>query len=222
MHTVHVLIFADLPGGMEPHEDDGIRVVLHRADAGLQSAQFAEPLWAFVDWNLPELPGLEICRRLRCNPQTAHARIVMALDEASAKNRRCASQAGASEYMAGPVTRDLVLGRVLADRPRPADRAALRLNALTIDFAACQARWRDKPLHLMPIQLRLLQFLVEHPGQIFTRKQLMEALGNLETRMEERTVDVWIGRLRRSLKEAGGGNLLRTVRSLGYMLVPPG
>ncbi|MEY4721555.1 MAG: hypothetical protein RIQ46_1280, partial [Pseudomonadota bacterium] len=86
---------------------------------------------------------------------------------------------------------------------------------------AFQARFAGKVVPLMPNEFRLLRYLSEHPGRVFTRSQLIAALGKQEMPMDERTVDVWIGRLRRSLRAAGGGEMLRTVRSLGYVLDTP-
>jgi two-component system phosphate regulon response regulator PhoB len=73
----------------------------------------------------------------------------------------------------------------------------------------------------MPNEFRLLRYFVEHPGRVFTRSQLISALGKQEPAVDERTVDVWIGRLRRALRAAGAGNPLRTVRSLGYVFDVP-
>lgn len=96
-----------------------------------------------------------------------------------------------------------------------------RLGEITIDLAAYQARWRGKPLVLMPNEFRLLRFFVEHPGRVFTRGQIIAALGKQDPPIDQRTVDVWIGRLRRQLRAAGADCSLRTVRSLGYVLDLP-
>jgi two-component system phosphate regulon response regulator PhoB len=92
---------------------------------------------------------------------------------------------------------------------------------LDIDIAAFQARWHGKPIPLMPNEFRLLRYFVEHPGRVFTRSQLIAALGKHDGPIDERTVDVWVGRLRRALRVAGAGDMLRTVRSLGYVLDQP-
>jgi two-component system phosphate regulon response regulator PhoB len=92
---------------------------------------------------------------------------------------------------------------------------------LSVNIAAFRARIDGKPVDLMPNEFRLLRFLVEHPGRVFTRSQLIAALGKQDPPIDERTVDVWIGRLRRALRSAGGGDMLRTVRSLGYVLDQP-
>ena len=119
-----------------------------------------------------------------------------------------------------PSPRTAVLDRVLALQSRGAERNATRrfeLGALTIDMAALQARWDETPIVLRPNEFRLLRFLAENPNRVLTREDLISGLGKREPPIDERTVDVWIGRLRRAIKSAGGGNPLRTVRSLGYV-----
>ena len=122
--------------------------------------------------------------------------------------------------MVGPLTRTAVLDRVLALQSRGTERLAPRrfdCGALTIDMAALQARWAGTPIVLRPNEFRLLRFLAENPGRVLTREDLIAGLGKREPAIDERTVDVWIGRLRRAIKAAGGGNPLRTVRSAGYV-----
>jgi two-component system phosphate regulon response regulator PhoB len=182
------------------------------------------PPWIFVEWVLPDLSGLEMCRRLRADPRTAEAHVTMVLEHDDHEDRRRALRAGADDYMVGPVNRTALLDRVLSVKLHDYDGAparSLALGELAIDLAAFQARWRGKGIPLMPNEFRLLRYLVEHPGRVFTRSQLITALGKQDPPVDERTVDVWIGRLRRALRAAGAGDLLRTVRSLGYVLDTP-
>ncbi len=91
-------------------------------------------------------------------------------------------------------------------------------GALSIDMAAAgKARWNGEPIMLRPNEFRLLRFFAENPNRVLTRDDLISGLGKREPPIDERTVDVWIGRLRRAIKAAGGGNPLRTVRSIGYV-----
>ncbi|MBW8755148.1 MAG: winged helix-turn-helix domain-containing protein [Sphingomonadales bacterium] len=223
MHKINVILFSELPGGMTPHDDGETRIEFHRCSPLGPLPEVTGTVWVLVDWVLPELSGLEVCRRLRCNPLTASMHITMVLDDDDAAMRRRAIASGANDNLIGPLDRANVLGRLLAREVSDLahDPSGLvRLDDLIVDISAFQARWRGRPIPMMPIQLRLLRFFMEHPGQIYTRTQLMAALGN-DAPLEERTVDVWVGRLRRALKGAGAGNLLRTVRSLGYTLEPP-
>ena len=104
---------------------------------------------------------------------------------------------------------------------REAVARTLRLGELSLDLTALQARWKDKAIALMPNELRLLRYLMEQPGQVFSRQQLIAALGKQGQPIDERTVDAWVSRLRRALRDAGAGYPLRTVRALGYVLDKP-
>ncbi|MFA7586984.1 MAG: response regulator transcription factor [Novosphingobium sp.] len=224
MRHIAILLTSEIEGGMAPFSHGGLEIAFHRWTRPGDLPLIEGSLWAFVNWVLPEISGLELCRRLRCDPQTAGAHITMILDEDDQDARRRALRAGADDYMVGPATRTALLDRVLAARIDHHDTTALRalsLGDLTIDLAAFQARWRGQAIPLMPNEFRLLRYLVEHPGRVFTRAQLIAALGKQEPALDERTVDVWIGRLRRALRAAGAGTPLRTVRSLGYVLDRP-
>jgi two-component system phosphate regulon response regulator PhoB len=220
MRHIDILLTSDVEGGMAPFRHGEIEAVFHRWTNFGELPLLEGALWAFIDWVLPEISGLEICRRLRCDPLTAQAHITMILDEDDQESRRRALRTGADDYMVGPIDRAALLDRVLSLQVRDHDAGGLRtvtLGNLTIDLAAFQARWQGKPIPLMPNEFRLLRYFVEHPGRVFTRSQLIAALGKQEPPVDERTVDVWIGRLRRALRAAGAGNPLRTVRSLGYV-----
>lgn len=224
MKRIDVLLTSEPADGSATFSHGDLEVVFHRWSRNAQLPLIEGALWAFVDLVLPEISGLEVCRRLRVDPLTAQAHITMVLDENDPEIRRRVLRAGADDYMAGPVSRAAVLDRVLASRPAEVDPGVLRtisLGELSVDPAAFQARYAGRVVPLMPNEFRLLRYLAEHPGRVFTRSQLIAALGKQELPMDERTVDVWIGRLRRSLRAAGGGEMLRTVRSLGYVLDTP-
>jgi two-component system phosphate regulon response regulator PhoB len=211
---------SDLAGGHEPLRENGVALNFHRWRGMGELPPIDGSLWAFVDWVLPDIAGIELCRRLRCDPITAQAHITMVMEDEDQEDRRRALRGGADDYMRGPITRSALVERVFAACSRDREAASTRTvgrGALTIDIAAFQARWQGQPIALMPNEFRLLRYLVEHPGRVFTRSQLIAALGKQEPRLDERTVDVWIGRLRRALRSAGAGNPLRTVRSLGYV-----
>ena len=220
---IDILVTTEPDGGTAPFEHDRLKIAFHRHAAGQQLPLIEGELWAFVDWVMASGSGLELCRRLRDDPATVRARIVMVLDEDDLEARRRALRAGADDYVVGPVSRSQVLDRVLASGAALRDAGNLHIVALgelSVDLVAFQARWRGAPLVLMPNEFRLLRYLVEHPGRVFSRPALIAALGKQEPPLDERTVDVWIGRLRRALRTAGAGEPLRTVRSLGYVLDP--
>jgi two-component system phosphate regulon response regulator PhoB len=220
MDVVNIFLTSDLGESLEDFVHDQRRFTFDKLGAEGPRRLVEGPMWAFVDWVMPDLAGLEMCRRLRADPRTAEAHVTMVLEEDDAEDRRRALRAGADDYVIGPLTRTAVLDRVLALQSRGSERHAtqkFQLGALTIDMAALQARWAGEPITLRPNEFRLLRFLAENPNKVLTREDLIAGLGKREPPIDERTVDVWIGRLRRAIKAAGGGNPLRTVRSLGYV-----
>ena len=184
-------------------------------------ANLGSRVWCFVDWLLPDISGLEMCRRLRTAATTAHSHITLVLDEDDSDARRRAMRAGADDYLVGPLSAELLLGRMqqhlpnmVGTKPQP----KLEHGDLTLDLAAHIARWQGNPFPLRPNEFRLLIHFIEHPDQVFSRSSLIHILGKDSNTIDERTVDVWIGRLRRSLKAHGVPDPLRTVRSMGYVL----
>jgi two-component system phosphate regulon response regulator PhoB len=178
-------------------------------------------VWCFVDWLLPEISGLEMCRRLRAAAATAQSHITLVLEDDDAEARRRAMRAGADDYLVGHLTAELLIGRMqqylpgtVGNKPQP----KLTHGELTLDLAAHVVRWRGNPFPLRPNEFRLLIHFVEHPDQVFSRSSLIQILGKDSDAIDDRTVDVWIGRLRRSLKAHGVPDPLRTVRSMGYVL----
>lgn len=223
MPQIDILLTGPLAGGQELFVHDDLRVVFHVWDGSSLLPLLEGGAWAFVDWLLPAFSGLELCRRLRGDPQTEAAHVTMILEEDDDDAKRRALRAGADDYMVGPLTRALLLDRVMSVRPTMQDVAArtVRLGDLALDLAALQVRWKDKPIPLMPNEFRLLRYLMEQPGRVFSRAQLIAALGKVEPPLDERTVDAWVSRLRRALRQAGAGDMLRTVRALGYVLDRP-
>jgi len=177
--------------------------------------------WAFIDWIIPELSGLEMCRRLRADPRTARIHVTMVLELDDLDDRRRAMQAGADDYMVGPATRKAILDRILAlhsgGRPRNSSEL-VQLGELQLDLGAVHARWGRRTIPVSDKGFRLLRFMVENPNRLVSREEIMAALGTSGDPDYLRTVDVWIKRLRTGLREAGAGNLLRTVKGKGYVL----
>jgi len=224
MRRIDILLTSEIDGGMAPFVHGELELVFHLWNNIKQLPLLEGSLWVFVDWVLPEMSGLEVCRRLRADPLTAHAQINMILDEDDLEDRKRALRMGADDYLVGPINRQLLLDRVLSvgihDQVQGGERLVSQ-GDLMIDITAFQARWRNKPISLMPNEFRLLRYFAEHPGRVFSRAQLIAALGKQEPPIDERTVDAWVGRLRRALRKAGAGNPLRTVRSLGYVFDAP-
>lgn len=178
------------------------------------------PIWIFVDWVLDDMAGLEMCRRLRADPRTAEAHITMILDDDDLAARKRALQAGADDYVVGPVDRRIVLDRILALNPAlPAQYASdnLEFGPLRINLSSYRAFWNEGAIEITPDQIRLLRFLAENANHTLSREDIIAGLGKSEEAIDPRTVDVWIKRLREAIAKAGGGNPLRTVRLKGYV-----
>lgn len=222
--VINIFLTADIADTIEELEHDGTRFVFARLHPDGPHQLLEGPMWAFVDWVMDDLAGLEMCRRLRADARTADAHITMVLENDDIEDRRRALRAGADDYMVGPLDRTTVLDRVLAlqsHQQRRHSSQRLEIGDLTIDMAALQARWAGRPIQLRPNEFRLLRFFAENPNQVLSRTELIAGLGKLEPPIDERTVDVWIGRLRRALRAAGANSPLRTVRSLGYVYDAP-
>ncbi|WP_340588782.1 response regulator transcription factor [Erythrobacter alti] len=182
------------------------------------------PAWAFVDWVMDDLSGLEMVRRLRADPRMADAHVTMILEEDDAEDRRRALKAGADDYAVAPLDRQDMLDRVLAlhtgERVIGPERL-IEHGDLVINSASEQARWQGEPIALRPNEFRVLRFLAENPNRILSRQELIDALGKDGPPEYLRTVDVWIKRLRFGLREVGADSLLRTVHGKGYVFDAP-
>ena len=217
-----VQIFATDPS-VEDFEEfllNEARFSFARLDSGGPAMLVEGPCWLFIDWMLPEMSGLELCRRLRADPRTAEAHVTMVLEEDDVEDRRRALRAGADDYMLGPITRQALLDRILAQDPTLGGRApvqAIRAGCLTVHPAAERACWGDTVIELSPNEFRLLRFIAENPNRILSRRELIQSLGKSGDPDYLRTVDVWIKRLRAALRKAGAGPVLRTVTNKGYV-----
>jgi two-component system phosphate regulon response regulator PhoB len=190
---------------------------------GRDAADPARPLMIFVDWLLPAMSGLEMCRRLRADPATQDAHVVLVLESADPDAMRRALRAGADDYLVGPLDAEHLLAAVTSKLPAAEREAgeAHRIGALAIDRAARQVRWHGRPIPLRPAEFDLLAHFVTHPDRVFSRTALIDEVGKDARRLDPRTVDVWVGRLRRALTSHGVPDPLRTVRPLGYVFDSP-
>jgi two-component system phosphate regulon response regulator PhoB len=177
------------------------------------------PVWGFIDWLCPSLSGLELCRRLRDAEPTRRAHLTMVLEEADHEARRRALLAGADDYLVGPLDAASLLERIEAVAPDDAaPRQHLAHGVIAVNLEAHQVRIDGAVVPLRPNEFRLLVHFLKNPDQVFSRQELIDRLDKHAHGIDERTVDVWIGRLRRAVIAHGVPDPLRTVRSLGYVL----
>lgn len=188
--------------------------------SALRLAVFDGPVWIFVDWVLPEMSGLDMIRRLRNEPQTKSAHITMVLEQCDDDHKRRALQAGAEDYLVGPVDRTKMLDRVLAlmsDRNVPLTHQVVERGPLFMDVDAWRTRWDGKNIALTPHQFRLLRFFAENPNRALQRSEIIEALGRDPSEFDGRNVDGSVRRLRAVFANEGVTLPLRTVRAVGYV-----
>lgn len=174
-----------------------------------------------LDWMLPKISGIEVCRRLRSRNETRNIPILMLTARAEEADRIRGLDTGADDYMTKPFSMNELVARIRAvlRRIRPGlVEEALTFGDIVIDRAAHRVSRGEQEIHLGPTEFRLLDHLMQHPGRVFSREQLLNAVWGSDVFVEARTVDVHIGRLRKALSRHGHTNPIRTVRSAGYAL----
>ena len=180
-----------------------------------------QPDLVILDWMLPSVSGIEVCRRLRQRSETRNLPIIMLTARGEESDRIRGLDTGADDYLVKPFSMVELSARARAvlRRIRPGlaeDR--VRRGDIVIDRVAHRVKRGTEEIHLGPTEFRLLDYFMQHPGRVFSREQLLNAVWGSDIYVETRTVDVHIGRLRRALKCALEGDPIRTVRSAGYSL----
>jgi two-component system phosphate regulon response regulator PhoB len=181
------------------------------------------PDLVLLDWMLPQLSGIEVCRQLRRRPATKQIPIIMLTARGEEADTVRGLDSGADDYVTKPFSPAELTARVhaLLRRSRPAlSDESLQVADLRMDLAAHRVRRDDREIKLGPTEYRLLRHFMEHPGRVFSREQLLDAVWGRDVYVELRTVDVHIRRLRKALNEGGEADVIRTVRSAGYALEP--
>ena len=180
-----------------------------------------KPDIVLLDWMLPLVSGIEVCRQIRRAPQTRTLPVIMLTARGEEADRVRGLDSGADDYIAKPFSlRELTARlRAVIRRAQP-DAAAeiLLFDEVAMDLAAHRVSRAGKPVHLGPTEFRLLRHLMRHPGRVFSREQLLDAVWGHDVYVEVRTVDVHIRRLRKALNGEGDLDIVRTVRSAGYGL----
>jgi two-component system phosphate regulon response regulator PhoB len=174
-----------------------------------------------LDWMLPLVSGLEVCRQIRRAPATRLLPVIMLTARGAEADRVRGLNSGADDYVAKPFSPGELVARLRAVMRRAQPNAGedvLRYADVAMDLAAHRVSRAGQPVHLGPTEFRLLRHFLQHPGRVFTREQLLDRVWGHDTEVEMRTVDVHIRRLRQALNTGGGGDLLRTVRAVGYAL----
>jgi two-component system, OmpR family, phosphate regulon response regulator PhoB len=190
-------------------------------DEALLLATENPPDLVLLDWMIEGTSGIEVCRRLRRDKATAHVPIIMLTARGAEEDTIRGLETGADDYITKPFSPRELLARVSAimRRIRPALAGeVLTVGDLSLDATAHRVTRRAAPVTLGPTEFRLLRFFMEHPGRVFSRGQLLDAVWGTDSDIELRTVDVHIRRLRKGIGLPGAPDPVRTVRSAGYAL----
>lgn len=222
----NVLIVEDEPSLVEllsyNLEKAGFQIHIARdGEEALLAVEERKPDLILLDWMLPYVSGIEICRRIRRNPETRNVPIIILTARGEENDRIRGLEAGADDYVVKPFSPSELVARVRAvlRRTRPAfDKDSLTYGDITMDLTTHRVSRNDEPVDLGPTEFRLLRFMMEHPGRVFSREQLLDSVWGHDTYIEPRTVDVHIRRLRKAMNLPGTTDLIRTVRSAGYAL----
>lgn len=174
-----------------------------------------------LDWMLPKVSGIEVCRRVRSGGVNPNLPIIMLTARGEESDRIRGLDTGADDYVTKPFSTTELMARVRAvlRRIRPGLRDdKVVVGDIEIDRVEHRVMRNGNDIHLGPTEFRLLDYFMQHPGRVFSREQLLDTVWGSDVYVELRTVDVHVGRLRKALRQAGGDDPIRTVRSAGYAL----
>jgi two-component system phosphate regulon response regulator PhoB len=179
------------------------------------------PDLVLLDWMLPLMSGIEVCRQIRRRPETRGLPVIMVTARVEDGDAVRGLNTGADDYITKPFSIEALLARMRALLRRSGAvpvKGQVRFHDIEMDLAAHRVTRNGRRLHLGPTEFRLLEFLMQHPRRVFSREELLDAVWGPDIHVEPRTVDVHIRRLRRSVNAEGELDLVRTVRTAGYAL----
>jgi two-component system phosphate regulon response regulator PhoB len=203
-------------------EKRGYRVV-EAADGeeALVRLREQQPDIVLLDWMLPVMSGIEVCRQIRHKPATRDLPVIMVTARVEDQDAVRALNTGADDYVTKPFNIDSLLARMRALLRRSsivADKGLLSFQDIEMDLSSHRVSRNGRRVHLGPTEFRLLEFFMRHPRRVFSREELLDSVWGHDIHVEPRTVDVHIRRLRRSMNETGELDVVRTVRAAGYAL----
>lgn len=225
-HAAHILVVEDEPSQREVMvynlEAEGYRVTCadNGDDAMLVIAEDM-PDVIVLDWMMPHLSGIEVCRQIKSNPDTRAIPVIMLSAKSEEADRVRGLETGADDYVVKPYSVSELMARVRGQlrRVRPATVGQiLTYDDILLNAETYRVSRAGVDLKLGPTEFRLLSTFMEKPGRVWSRDILLDRVWGRDVYVDTRTVDVHVGRLRKALTEAGGSDPLRTVRGAGYAL----
>jgi len=190
-------------------------------EEALSKLEERPPDLVLLDWMIPLVSGLEVCRQIRRSPSLRGTPVILLTARGEEADKVRGLDSGADDYLVKPFSMSELIARIraLLRRAKPEIGAErLAYADLTMDLAAHRVTRHGRPVRLGPTEYRLLRFFLEHPGRVYSREQLLDQVWGRDVYVELRTVDVHIRRLRKAINQDGGADLIRTVRSAGYAL----
>lgn len=181
----------------------------------------ATPDLLLLDWMLPTMSGIEVCRQLRRRTSTRTLPIIMLTARAEDQDAVRGLDTGADDYITKPFSTEALIARIRALLRRSGSipqSSKLSFHDISLDPASHRVQRNDRSLQLGPTEFRLLEFFLRHPKRVFSREDVLNAVWGRDIHVEPRTVDVHIRRLRKSINAPGEIDLVRTVRAAGYAL----
>jgi len=203
-------------------EAEGFRVLkAETGDEALLVVDEDTPDIIVLDWMMPNLSGIEVCRRLKIRPETRQTPIIMLSARSEEVDKVRGLETGADDYVVKPYSVIELMARVRSQlrRVRPSKVGVrMEFDDIVLDAETHKVSRSGKPLKLGPTEFRLLSTFMEKPGRVWSREQLLDRVWGRDIYVDTRTVDVHIGRLRKALTHYGGTDPVRTVRGAGYAL----
>lgn len=190
-------------------------------DEAISAVEFEEPDLVVLDWMLPGISGIEICRQIRARADLRALPIIMVTAKGEETDRVRGLEVGADDYLVKPYSPAELIARIkgLLRRSRPSTSSdLLEYEDISVNLSEHKVKRNGKTVNLSPIEYKLLVTMMERPGRVFTRENLLDRVWGREIYIENRSVDVAIRRLRSALSKDSGKNLVRTVRGAGYAI----
>ncbi len=181
----------------------------------------APPDLVLLDWMLPVMSGIEVCRQIRRKASTRDLPVIMVTARTEDQDAVRGLNTGADDYITKPFNIEALLARMRALLRRSNTvpvKGQLTFHDIEIDLTSHRVNRNERPVHLGPTEFRLLEFFMQHPRRVFTREELLDAVWGPDIHVEPRTVDVHIRRLRKAINGPGELDVVRTVRTAGYAL----
>ncbi len=203
-------------------EAEGYQVeIVTRGDEAELRLQENVPDLLVLDWMVPAISGIELCRRLRMREQTERLPIIMLTARGEESDRVRGLSTGADDYLVKPFSMPELVARVkaLLRRAKPEVLSSvLKVGDIVLDREQHRVYRRKNEIRLGPTEFRLLEFMMQHPGRVFSRGQLLDNVWGETIYIDERTVDVHVGRLRKAVNTGRMPDVIRTVRGSGYAI----